>query len=103
MKSPYAAALVLALAGAAGTAQAGQLPAVQVHGEQAESLAISCARPALPTQKKVAKVLQVSNFDETYDLRAQVMVVAARACKAGYAQVLVQRSGPGRLNWVAMR
>lgn len=103
MKSLRAVTIALSLAGTAGAVHAGQLPAVQVYGEQAESLAISCSRPALPSQKTVAKVLQVSNFDETYDLRTQVMVVAARACKAGHAQVLVQRSGPGHLNWVAMR
>ena len=101
MKSISRFGIALGLACACGAAGAGQWPAVQVHGEAADSLAISCARPALPSQKKVAEVLHVSNFDQTYELRAQVMVVAARACKAGATQVLVQ--GRGReLSWTAL-
>ena len=75
---------------------------MHVHGEVADSLAIFCARPTLPSQKEVAKVLHVSNFDQTYELRATVMVVAAKACKAGATQVLVQGNGRGPLNWTAL-
>ena len=102
MKAIIVFGLGLSLAGA-GAASAGQFPAVRVHGEPARSLAISCTRPALPSQRLVGEVLQVDNLDQTYRLRSQVMAVAARACKAGAAQVLVQRSDRGQLGWLAKR
>jgi hypothetical protein len=95
--------LALTLAGASAATAGGQFPAVQVHPEQADALVISCSHPSLPSQKKVGKVLQVDNFDRTYELRSQVMAVASRACKAGVAEALVRRDARGRLTWVAVR
>lgn len=91
--------LLLVFAAALPTAAAASPP-------QPVDVVIDCDRPALPTQRDVARLTGIDNFTQAYGMRGRLMAEAQRACQAeGVAKVqLVWEGGyPSRARAVAVR
>ena len=101
MKALKPVAVSLSLAFAAGSAMATQLPSVQVVGENANALVISCSNPDLPSKQDVNRILHLNTVEQSNALRNKLMAAAAEACQAGEPRILVQRSAAGKMTWVA--
>ena len=50
-------------------------------------VAIDCARPALPSQRAIARLTGLDNFTQVYAERTRLMIDAQRACRPGVARV----------------
>lgn len=56
---------------------------------QPATIAIDCAKPALPSQRAFARLTGIDNVSHAYDARARLMVRAQRACQGGARELQV--------------
>jgi hypothetical protein len=60
-----------------------RLNAIQVQG----ALEVACESPRVPGQQEIARLFEIENFSQTYDLRNRLQHVVTRACHSGADRV----------------
>ena len=75
----------LCLIGVATSAQSAEsrLNPIQVQG----ALEVVCDAPRVPGQQEIARLFEVENFSQTYDLRNRLQHIVTRACHSGANRV----------------
>ena len=97
----------LCLIGFATSAQSAEsrLNPIQVQGSQMQgALEVACDSPRVPGQQEIARLFEIENFSQTYDLRNRLQHVVTRACHSGADRVRFvfdQNAAEGTLRYVA--
>ena len=58
------------------------------------SIEIDCAQRTLPSQRDVAQLLGIDNFDQAYAARTRLLANAQRSCKRTDAEQIILVLGP---------
>ena len=80
----------LCLIGFVTSAQSAEsrLNPIQVQGTQVQrALEVACESPRVPGQQEIARLFEIENFAQTYDLRNRLQHVVTRACHSGADRV----------------
>ncbi|MEP7186883.1 MAG: hypothetical protein ABI767_13705 [Rhodanobacter sp.] len=80
---------------------AAALPLAAAVSHAQGNLTISCARPRLPSQQAVGKLLDLANFGQVYSARDRLMRDIHKACHQGAQQVVVSNdtAADSHLRW----